>query len=120
MSAFSQIDKVMDFNAAQGDVIDISDLLSGYDPLSDAISDFVQFTDSGSNSILSVDTDGGADNFVQVATLYTSPASTPKPSRITGIWWRCRGSTLKACSCFVDKRHTLSYHIEYGRLGLRF
>ena len=54
---------------AQSDKIDISDLLQGYDPLTDAITDFVQITTSGANSILKVDVDGGANNFVQIATI---------------------------------------------------
>ncbi len=68
-SAFLQQDSIQDFSLAQGDKLDISDLISGYDPLTDAISDFVQITDSGSSSVVSVDADGGADNFVQIATL---------------------------------------------------
>ena len=68
-SAFSNVDTVTDFDVSESDVIDIADLLSGYDPLTDAISDFVQITDNGTDSVLSVDADGGADNFVQVATL---------------------------------------------------
>lgn len=63
-------DHVHDFNLADGDILDISDLLVGYDPLTDAINDFVQITDNGTDSVVSVDVDGGADNFVQVATLY--------------------------------------------------
>lgn len=68
-SAFSSIDTITDFDASDNDAIDIADLLSGYDPLTDAISDFVQITDNGTDSILSVDADGGADNFIQIATL---------------------------------------------------
>lgn len=52
-----------------GDALDISDILSGYDELTDAITDFVQITDNGADSVISVDADGGADNFVQIATL---------------------------------------------------
>jgi hypothetical protein len=37
--------------------------------LTDAISDFVRITDNGSSSILSVDQNGGANSFVQIATL---------------------------------------------------
>lgn len=37
--------------------------------MADAITDFVEITTSGSNSILKVDADGGADNFVQIATI---------------------------------------------------
>lgn len=63
------VDTVQDFKLSANDKLDISDLLSGYDALSDAISDFVQITDNGTDSFLSVDIDGGADNFVQIATL---------------------------------------------------
>ncbi len=44
-------------------------LYRGYDPLTDALTNFVEITDSGSHSLLKVDVDGGADNFVQIATL---------------------------------------------------
>jgi hypothetical protein len=43
--------------------------LQGYDPLTKAISDFVQITTSGVNSIVKVDADGGANGFVQIAIL---------------------------------------------------
>ena len=68
-SAFTDVDTIQDFNITQGDVIDISDLISGYDELADAITDFVKITDNGTDSVLSVDTNGGADNFVQIAML---------------------------------------------------
>lgn len=61
------VDVVRDFDLAEGDKLDISDLLIGYDTVSDTISNFVQLTDDGTNSFLAVDADGGADNFVQVA-----------------------------------------------------
>ncbi len=64
---FSYSDTITDFSTSEGDVIDISDVIIGYDPLTEAISDFVQITESGSHSYLAVDTDGGADNFVQIA-----------------------------------------------------
>lgn len=68
-SAFSSVDTITDFDVSENDVIDIADLLSGYDELTDAITDFVQITDNGTDSALLVDADGGADNFVQVAAL---------------------------------------------------
>lgn len=55
---------------SDGDKIDISEMLVGYDPLTDAITDFVQITDNGTNSYVFVDDDGGADNFIKIATLY--------------------------------------------------
>lgn len=68
-SAYDGIDTIKDFKIYQGDAIDISDLLEGYDELTDVISDFVQITDNGTHSTISIDADGGADNFVQVASL---------------------------------------------------
>ena len=62
-------DTIADFNLDQGDKVDISDLLQGYDPLTHAITDFVQITTSGSNSILKIDADGGGNSFVQIATI---------------------------------------------------
>ena len=68
-SSFSAVDTIGDFNVADGDTLDLSDVLEGYNALTDAISDFVQITDNGSDSVMSIDVNGGADNFVQVATL---------------------------------------------------
>ena len=68
-TAFKNIDTVSDFKVSDLDVINISELLQGYDPVTKAITDFVQITTSGTNSILKVDADGGANNFVQIATL---------------------------------------------------
>jgi Ca2+-binding RTX toxin-like protein len=71
-SAFANIDIVNDYNkTSQNDVIDISDVLFGfYDYGIDVITDFVQITQTGSNSLLYVDQDGGANNFLQIAALY--------------------------------------------------
>jgi len=66
ISAFNDVDRIKDFDATDGDVIDVSDLLSGYDPLADAISDFVQITDNGTHSYIEVDSDGGSDSFQQI------------------------------------------------------
>jgi len=63
----AMIDNVNDFSAVDGDVIDLSDVLIGYDALTDAIGDFVTATEVGGNTIISVDADGGADNFVDIA-----------------------------------------------------
>jgi serralysin len=58
LGSLGSIDHVTDFNLAQGDKIDIKDLLVGYDPLTKAITDFVEFTTSGSSTIVKVDVDG--------------------------------------------------------------
>lgn len=79
-SAYSDVDEIYYFSVAQNDVIDISDLLSAYDPLNDAITDFVQITDDGTDSTLAVDADGGADNFVAVASIVNATGLTDEAS----------------------------------------
>ena len=63
-------DNIQDFNAAQ-DIIDLSAILSGYDPLTDAINDFVMssYNANTKTTSLLVDTDGadGAAGFVEIA-----------------------------------------------------
>ena len=52
-------DTIFNFNL-QVDKLDLSDLLTGYDPLTEAITDFVQITDSAGDSEIRVDTTGTA------------------------------------------------------------
>jgi len=61
-SAYNDTDYINNFDAAGGDVLDLSDVLSGvgYNPLSDAITDFVRITDFGAHSIVEVDPTGTA------------------------------------------------------------
>jgi len=68
-------DTLSDFSLAQGDRIDLRDVLdAGYDPITDALADFVQFTNSGNHSIMSVDLDGAgtAYGWTQLATIYNN------------------------------------------------
>jgi hypothetical protein len=65
---FDAVDTIKDFNPSY-DAIDLRDVLYEYDPLTEIIADFVQITTSGSNSLLAVDADGGADNFIQIAVI---------------------------------------------------
>ena len=58
-----------DFDASEGDVIDISQILTGYDADTDNISDFARFLDVGADTELQIDADGGADGFITLATL---------------------------------------------------
>lgn len=63
-TAFDAVDTVKTFNknGSSHDVMDISDILDGhYDPVSDAITDFVQFSTNGSNTEVYVDPTGAAD-----------------------------------------------------------
>ena len=60
-------DTIKDFNAKQGDKLDLSDMLDEFDPVADMISHFVQITKQGKNAIVSVDAYGGGDNFTAIA-----------------------------------------------------
>jgi hypothetical protein len=51
------------------DIIDITDMISDYDPLTGTIENFIRFTDSGKDSILSIDNSGSGENFVDIALL---------------------------------------------------
>jgi len=82
-AANTNSDTVADFSLAQNDKIDVSDLLQGYDPLTMAITDWVEITTSGSNSILKVDVDGGANNFVQIATITGVTGLTDEAALVT-------------------------------------
>ncbi len=73
-------DTVTDFSLAGNDKVELTGLLTGYDPLTDLISDFVQITDDGTNSFVAVDADGGADNFVQIITLQNVTGLTDEDS----------------------------------------
>ena len=63
MNADTGMDTIADFNVNQGDALNLADMLSGYDPLNDIISDFVTFTASGSNTIVAVDKDGSGSAY---------------------------------------------------------
>ena len=68
--ASNQVDTIFDLRISKGDALQIKDILS-FDPLNDAISDFVKITQSTGNSVLSVDIDGSgtAFDFVDVASI---------------------------------------------------
>lgn len=71
-TAYSGIDIIKDFRVSQGDVIDLADVLDGiYDPMSDDLTDFVQFSQSGSDTVVSIDRDGTGVTYgwTQIATL---------------------------------------------------
>ncbi len=70
ISALGSSDAVVDFNAAEGDMLDISNIIENYET-GDAIADYLQFTETSDSTIVRVDTNGkiGHENFVEVATL---------------------------------------------------
>jgi Ca2+-binding RTX toxin-like protein len=62
------VDKIFDFETGiGGDVINVTDILSGYDPLSDAINDFVSLVQNGDDTELHINADGVGTDFVAVA-----------------------------------------------------
>lgn len=67
--ALDGVDTVADFRSQ--DTIEIRDVLFGYDPLDDMISDFIRVTESSGDTHLSVDADGAANgaNFTEIAVL---------------------------------------------------
>ncbi len=70
VASAGSIDTVKDFKLAESDKIDIKDLLIGYDAVTKAITDYIECTTSGANTIVKVDRDGlgTAYTWQQVAT----------------------------------------------------
>jgi len=65
-TAFNNIDQIWDYtNGTGGDYIDIADVLSdfGYNSLTDTLSDWVNATYSGGNTLLQVDRDGTGGSY---------------------------------------------------------
>lgn len=54
----AQADRIHDFDAGEGDVIDISAVLEGYDALTDDIASFVQLIQNGANTELKISANG--------------------------------------------------------------
>lgn len=69
--ALDDIDVLYSFNEQDGDILEISDILTGYTEGVSDISDFINFSNSGDHSIMSIDANGsaGGSNFVDVAEL---------------------------------------------------
>ncbi len=62
MEAVSQgVDVIKDFSTDEGDVLDLSSLLQGYDPTQQAIDDFVFSREVDGGTVLSVDTSGSGN-----------------------------------------------------------
>ena len=65
------VDTIKDFKASEGDSVDLSDVIIGYDALNDDIADFVIATESNGNTYVSVDQsgNGGAGSLVELFVL---------------------------------------------------
>ncbi|MFN7113323.1 MAG: Ig-like domain-containing protein [Alphaproteobacteria bacterium] len=71
-TAYSGVDIIKDFNITEGDVLDIADVLDGiYDPMNDVLTDFVKLSQSGNDTIVSIDRDGAGTGYgwAQIAVL---------------------------------------------------
>ena len=71
IKAFGGVDTIQNFNSAEGDKLDLSKLLTGYNATQSHIDNFIHATSSGGNTTISVDAHGTgvASNFVNVAVL---------------------------------------------------
>jgi Ca2+-binding RTX toxin-like protein len=66
-SAFNNVDVIKDFVSGSGnDVIDIEDLLSGFDPMTDDYTDFVSLTEAGGNTSIGIDRDGTGGTYSSI------------------------------------------------------
>ncbi len=68
-TAYDSPDLFIRFFGVSGDSMDLRDLLEGYDPESDALTDFVDVSGKWFSRTVSVDADGGGDSFVPIATV---------------------------------------------------
>ena len=84
-SAYNNVDVIKDFSTVANDKIDLRDLLGEYDPLTEALTDFVEITTSGSDSVLKVDRDGtgGTYSLVQIATIEGVTGLTDEAALVT-------------------------------------
>jgi Ca2+-binding RTX toxin-like protein len=69
------VDTVTDYSNNESDVLDISDILTGFDPENDNLSDFVSITSDGTDATLAVDP-GGGGAYTDVALLTNITAGT--------------------------------------------
>jgi|GEM_PF-1295942 len=63
------VDTIKDFNLAEGDVLDISNILAGFDPLTQALTDYVNVTSDGADTIVQLDISGTGAQFQTIAIL---------------------------------------------------
>ncbi|HYD16978.1 MAG TPA: type I secretion C-terminal target domain-containing protein, partial [Patescibacteria group bacterium] len=60
---------IHDFNAAAGDSLDLSDILTTYDPLTDSLHNFVLAVSDGADTLIQVDPTGTGAAFTTIAVL---------------------------------------------------
>ncbi len=60
-SVDGNVDRIKDFNTGEGDVVDLSDFLQNYDPITEAIEDFIFQREVNGDTVISVDTSGSGN-----------------------------------------------------------
>jgi len=64
------VDVISDFTSAPGgDVLDVSDLLTGFNPATSNINDFLKAVEGNGSTTIQVDANGGGNSFVDMAVL---------------------------------------------------
>jgi len=66
-NSLNGLDVISDFTS--GDVLDVSDLLTGFDPATSNINDFLQADEGNGSTTIKVDSNGGGDHFVAMVVL---------------------------------------------------
>ncbi|ATE60087.1 type I secretion C-terminal target domain-containing protein [Thauera sinica] len=90
-SGESGADTVADFTKSQGDKLDLSGILLGMGATADNIAGFIQLTNAGSNAVIKIDIDGGAN--------FGSPTQT---ITLTNAW--TAGNLNDALTNLIDQR----------------
>ncbi len=72
IDTINHVRDIYGFDAQDGDKLDLSDILSDYDPSNNDIEDFVYIKDDGQNSEVFVNVDGNAESYVRVAELHNT------------------------------------------------
>ncbi|MEZ5813825.1 MAG: Ig-like domain-containing protein [Alphaproteobacteria bacterium] len=72
------LNRVVDFSQTDNDVIRLVDILEGYDPITDAIADFITLSETVSHTYISVDRDGAGTNYAS--------AQVVRIENVTGEW----------------------------------
>jgi Ca2+-binding RTX toxin-like protein len=71
----SNFDTVKDFNTAETDKLDLSNILTAFDPLTQSILDYVSATSAGGNTTLLVDADGAGAGIARTVAVLEGVAS---------------------------------------------
>jgi len=63
------VDSITDFSTTDGDALEIAGILNGYDPQTDALTDYVNLVESNGNTLVQVDVNGNGNFTTDLAVL---------------------------------------------------